>query len=976
MRFRAHIWWLLGLVPLCAVSQGDEEKRLRLALDRFFSSYDVPDYHPRDRMRVDSFRVDEKNRSLRLYANEAFCSQPFTSDGLATLRERLSFSLPQPYNAYYLTILDGNGHDVSELVPNLFRSGDEDRSRLWGSIGYTGNPWVTNLSLPYTVTRGLAGRHLFIWPSHGRYFKNEKQQWVWQRPYIYCTTEDLFTQSIVFPYLFPMLENAGAVVCSPRERDVQRNEAIVDNDFSTGGGRYAEAATAGYAWQDSPDSAFSLPAAPLRDGDNPFRTGRAREIFTTSRRTRLSTATWTPDLPCDGRYAVYVSYVSRPNSVSDARYVVYHKGGRTLFRVNQQMGGGTWVYLGTFEFAAGRPRENRVVLTNQSDYRGVVSADAVRFGGGMGRVARVPAGTSGLPRFLEAARYHAQWSGLPSEVYNTTGGTNDYVDDIRARSYMLNYLGGGSPYQPGRPGGGVPFELSLALHSDAGFYEDERIYGTLGICTTADARGFFDFSSGLSRKASRDLAALLLSSVTGDLSAAFGVRWPRRELWDRNYGETRSPDVPSAIVEMLSHQNFADLRYGHDPLFKFTLARSLYKGILRFVAHEHGLAEAQVQPLPVSHFSALLSPDGRMVSLSWRPQADPLEPDALPTAYVLYTKEDDGDFDNGVLVNGDTAVQLPVRPGVRYAFRVSAVNAGGESFPSETLAVYRAPQSEAEVLIVNGFTRLSGPAPVDTPDSLGFNLSADPGVPYLYSAAFCGPQVDFNRSAAGVEGPGGLGYSASSWEGRLFSGNTFNYPEAHGKAIAAAGPYSYSSCSRAAFCEMAVVSRRYAVVDYIAGLERNVPYNLRPFKVFDAPTRACLSAFARDGGSLLVSGAYVGSDLQSKEERGFAENVLKYCFDGTADADVSEEITGLGLQIPVFLHPNEEHYAAVHPDAIRPTDKAAFPAFAYSNGQPAGIAYRGERYSTLVMGFPFECIRSEHTRAWAMSAFLRFLLGR
>ena len=49
-------------------------------------------------------------------------------------------------------------------------------------------------------------------------------------PRLFCTTEDLFTQSFIIPYLIPMLENAGANVFTPRERDTQKQEVIVDND--------------------------------------------------------------------------------------------------------------------------------------------------------------------------------------------------------------------------------------------------------------------------------------------------------------------------------------------------------------------------------------------------------------------------------------------------------------------------------------------------------------------------------------------------------------------------------------------------------------------------------------------------------------------------------------------------------------------------------------------------------------------------
>ena len=95
-------------------------------------------------------------------------------------------------------------------------------------IEYKGKQWVKNISALSQPTKGLQGRHLSLWASHGRYYNINKDKWEWQRPYLYCTTEDLFTQTIVVPYLMPMLENAGATVFSPRERDWQPNEIIID----------------------------------------------------------------------------------------------------------------------------------------------------------------------------------------------------------------------------------------------------------------------------------------------------------------------------------------------------------------------------------------------------------------------------------------------------------------------------------------------------------------------------------------------------------------------------------------------------------------------------------------------------------------------------------------------------------------------------------------------------------------------------
>lgn len=941
------------------------------AVRDYFSSYTLAGYAPRDAMRADSCRIDESGKTVTVFANEAFCAQPFTPALVSTICRDLSRRLPPPYNTYRLTVRDRKGQAIEELVPNIYRQGGEDRSRLWGDIGYTGNAWVENTSRPFRINHGLAGRHLMVNASHGRYYRNGR--WEWQRPYIFCTTEDLFTQSYVFPFLIPMLENAGAVVCSARERDVQTAEAVVDNDANGRQGTYAELDQADAAWQRVPDSCgFAPPAGLLTDSIQPFLTGTARQVTATTRRSRLATATWTPRLPREGRYAVYVSYATRPNSVPDAHYTVYHKGGRTQFRVNQQMGGGTWVYLGTFEFGVGESRENRVVLTNQSDFRGVVTADGVRFGGGVGQTARGHAGTSGLPRFLEGARYNAQWAGLPDTLFNRGDGTNDYDDDIRSRSYLLNYLGGGSPYMPGLPGRGVPFELALAVHSDAGVRLDNSIYGTLGICTTVDGLGNPNYVAGISRKASSDFTAMLLSTVTADLSRTFGTAWTRRELWDRNYGETRTPDVPSAILEMLSHQNFADMAYGHDPRFKFTLSRAVYKAILHFVNYEHGISDYEVQPLPVRAFAARLTPEGR-VSLSWQAVIDSLSPGgARPTGYVVYTKLDDEDFDNGQLVN-TTSLTLPVMADHRYSFRVTAVNGGGESFPSEVLSVRRAARTVATILIVNGFERLGGPARIQTADSLGFDLDTDLGVPYLYTTAYAGRQINFSAADAGQEGTGGLGYCGGELVGRQIAGNTFDYPVLHGRAIAAAGRYSFVSCSKAAFLAGDINAADYDMVDYICGLECHAPQDLVDGKTFDAPTRRLLTGYLHSGGRLFVSGSYIGSDMATAEERGFTSDILKYTCVGTARADSTGRVNGLNLDIPIRRAVSAEGYSLQAPDAIVPTDSKAFTAFAYGGGRSAGIAYAGKDYRVVATGFPFESITDAAVRSKAIGAIVRFL---
>ena len=139
-------------------------------------------------------------------------------------------------------------------------------------FGYQGNSWTKNTSKPYHVSRGLEGRHLSVWASHGRYFDNGKKVWKWQRPYLFCTTEDLLSQSFVYPYLIPMLERSGAVVFTPRERDLQIQESVVDNDTYSLYGSYYESGE----WHTAEGSGFGLSFPTLNDTVFPFQIGTVR----------------------------------------------------------------------------------------------------------------------------------------------------------------------------------------------------------------------------------------------------------------------------------------------------------------------------------------------------------------------------------------------------------------------------------------------------------------------------------------------------------------------------------------------------------------------------------------------------------------------------------------------------------------------------------------------------------------------------
>ena len=905
------------------------------------------------------YQLDHQKKTLVITADEFFACQEFTPEITEHIYKKIKGEIPKVYRDYQLMVMT-NGMTIDELIPNRL-SQNADKSRLWGDIDYDGEPWVKNISSPVKVTHGLQNRHISLWASHGRFYDQARGYWRWQRPNLFSTTEDLYTQTIVVPYLIPMLEKAGAIVFTPRERDWQKQEIIVDNDGSKA--NYIEV-TKGDKWQTSKQPGFAFHTGTYTDGENPFVAGSARMVKTTSSKSRYSLATYQPYFQKAGRYAVYVSYQTLENSIPDALYTVWHKGERTQFHVNQQMGGGTWVYLGTFDFDAGYSEFNRVTVSNQSSEKGIVTTDAIRFGGGMGNIER-DGQTSQLPRALEGARYWAQWAGMPYTVYSSKGGTNDYADDINVRSLTTNRLGGGSCYMPTIEGLKVPIELSLAFHSDAGYAKDgEGLIGSLSICTTNHHEG--KLNAGISRMASRDLADALLSNETLDLKHKYG-QWNRRELFDRNYSETRLPEVPSAILEMLSHQNFPDMRYGQDPNFRFTLARSIYKTILRYVNDQHGRPFV-VTPLAPDHFRVELKKG--VACLSWDAVNDLQEPTAKPTGYVVYTAIGDADFDNGTYVRGKTEHEVELEPGLLYHFKVAAVNRGGESFTTEVLSACSMPNANKTVMIVNGFHRVSSPAIRNTPAEQGFDLDEDPGVTYGPTLGWSGRQINFDRKQMGVE-DGGLGNSGEELTGMLIAGNDFNYVMTHAKAIASAKQYNIVSCSSETVETGKVNLIGYDAVDLLLGLERHDGHSLKAYKTFTSHMQDALKRYTTHGGALLVSGAYVGTDMTQDADRQFLQNVLKSTWGGRSQTK-DNKVKGLGTEMTYWKALNEEHYAATSADILQPV-KPAFTAMQYADGYGAAIAYRSN-CRLFVMGFPFECIEGEHKQASVMKGILNYLL--
>lgn len=935
-------------------------------------------------------QVEVRGRRLRLYCSNGLANYPFRPESVKAFTDTVRRLLPEQLKRYQIEIYT-DGKNIAELIPMAYRTSADKRGEE--CFTYAAQPSLRREVNPlHTPTRGLAGRHLALWQSHGRYFEQAENRWCWQRTAHWQTREDLFTQSFVVQYLVPMLEKAGAVVLLPRERDLSTLELIVDND--KGGltsGSYTE--TEGReAWQ-SCESGFAHSKAAYLEGENPFEMGTVRRCRSVQRGAE-SHAVWRFTMPEAGRYTLYVSYRSETESTTEARYAIRQGEQIAEVAVNQRMGGGTWIPLGEFEFEVG---EVEVTLSNHTGKSSeVVTADAIRIGGGYGNIARTPCDSlrregvsyypmaSGLPRSMEGSRYWLQWAGFAPSVYAPYEGEDDYRDDYMSRAHWVNALMGGSERLPDAEGLGIPIDLALAFHSDSGVRDTDETIGTLGIFYTKE--GDEPFTGGVSRYRSRDLTDLVMSELCEDIRTLCEPSWRRRGMWNRSYYEARVPAVPTLLLELLSHQNLADMRYGHDPRFKFIASRAIYKGILKYLASQYG-ERYVVQPLPIEAFTMERTGDTTL-RLKWQPRHDRLEPTAAPEGYILYTALDNGPFDRGRRLEGKGCeVELSLIPGRHYHFRIAAFNDGGESFLSETLSAALLPEQRGEVLIINGFTRVSAAPSFRGEFEAGFSLDYDSGVPWGEDITYIGKQQVFERALFQEQEPEkALGACSTEYEGERVAGNRFHYPKLHGRSIARAG-YSYLSTSLRAIELGSCTASSHNFIDLIWGKQRTTLLGSGSsgydFALLPAPLREYLREALHGGISLFASGCYIASDIwegamSNDADRRFAREVLHYELQRGAAAQGGRlraylpEVAVGSFSFNQQLSP--ERYAVESPDALLPVGDGAFSWVCYpENSLSAGVAYAGEEYRTVLLGVPFESILHDRERDRMMQQILNFL---
>ena len=956
---------------------------------------------------VKANKIVSRGNALDFHLTSNFGDFPWRNSDVRWFKNKLKSLLPNGYKgntigdiyigknkheSYIMTTIDGSGNPASAM----FRTRD-----------HKGQSKFISQDAGQDFPMGMSGRIVALWQSHGRYYEEKTQRWEWQRAPIFQTVEDMYTQSYVLPFLIPMLENAGAYVMTPRERDIQTCEIIADNDpaFVEGRGkdvrtegRYIESGT----WSDA-GTGFADYKLFYVNRENPFQAGSARQAVQENDRRAKSEAKWIPEIPERGEYSVYISYKTLPNSTDCAHYTVTHMGGKTEFRVNQKMGGGTWIYLGTFEFDKGT--EGSVILDSdlpeghKSDKKTVITADAVRFGGGMGKIARgqkdQPASeytTSGLPSFTEGAFYWMQWAGADSTLLNLQ--EDDYTSDYADRGAWVGWMSGGSRTNPSEEGLGIPVDLSFAFHTDAGTTPNDSIIGTLSIYTLL-CEGSDKLPNGESRWQGRMYADFVQSQIVDDIRASFNPEWSRRGLWDRSYSESRTTRTPGMLLELLSHQNFGDMKYGLDPSFRFTVSRAIYKGMLKYLSARYG-CEYVVQPLPINSFAtsfrtAPAAGNAAQVRLSWAATADSLESTAIPKGYILQTRIDDGAFDKGTVIDvrnaGDKCIyDMTIKPGRIYSFKITAFNEGGRSFPSEVLSIGVPLKGKGKsVAVVNNFTRVSPPAWFDTPDYAGFNNTLDSGVPYIKEINFIGNQYQYRRELPWMDDDNpGFGASFTDQAGKVIPGNTFDYTIIHGKALMAAG-HPFHSISAEAFMSGASSGRGDNVLDLICGKQVTTPIGNgmtgSRFQVFPEKMQAALEEYVSGGGNLIVSGANIGTDVWDKifpitidpdytaKTKEFVERVLGYramtnfATNGESVWPMKNEaldLTGKVGKTGFWRERNDRIYNVETPDGIVPASEKAHTFLRYSDTNiSAATCFEGEGYKTACLGFPLEVLKEQ-----------------
>ena len=731
---------------------------------------------------------------------------------------------------------------------------------------------------PGETIGGLSGKAVYLSQCHGWIYYSSLGRFSTQRGNLHDTVEDFHNPEGMNQYLIQYLENTGASVFTVKERDLNTNMAISDND----GAGYSESGSGfqngGLGFKDM---------SPWTYGENPFESGTTRRFSANSG----LVATWIPEVPEDGYYAVYVSWDSDTTNDPSAHYRLTHKGAVIDRYFDQRVHGVTWQYAEYLWLEEGVDSLTIELIADSTASGTYLNADAVRIGGGFSDVERYGE-TAERPRWEEGAILHTQFNGAPPSVYDPYSDGNGSDPSARSRWAAWEHPAGEDA-------------VYLSWHSNAG--------GGTGTDT------FYDESNPVAGSA--DLAHFVQDELIDTIRDQHDSSWSDRGVRTANFAEVNSSynsEMPSILVELGFHDSSYDTSFLLEPKFRENASRAMARGIVKYFADRDGV-EPIFQPEPPRSFSVIPIESG--AELHWENGAVGAPFGDLPTSYRVYQSNDGRSWDNGAAVF-DKFLEVPLSGGQTKYFRVAAINDGGSSFSSETLA-YKQPNGlKNPILIVSAHDRLQSTSLFwADADSLGSVR-----------------RMNLRRI------------------------NAFDSIIAAAEAVSAAG-YPFASISDEELPNTDLST--FSVVIWMSGEESTLD------ETFNSSDQEILRSFVDDGGRLIVSGAEIFWDLDyqgSAEDKSFAEEVLGSLLDSDDAESYLANGEGILDGIPMnFSFDEGAPYNVEWPDTL---DSVHAVVARYDSGAVAGI-HTG---SAVVFGFPLDLIIDLDSRTQLFSILLDDLL--
>lgn len=744
--------------------------------------------------------------------------------------------------------------------------------------------------------------------------------WTTQRGNNNQIVEDFGNQDQLLSYA-DYLWRAGATVVPMRPVGHQPNEVIVDNINATFTGSWTVGGSTPY---------FST-----TDGS-----GVSYRVAN-STLTETAVARFTPNIPVAGFYPVYAWALTGSNRAEDQLYRVVHSGGATEVKVNHQRVGRGWVYLGMYHFNAGT--SGRVEISNKSATAGsAVIADAIRFGNGVGSIARAGR-TSGELREDEAALYwieaSAGWTAPGTRVSSSNWRTS--TDDGTATV--------GAPLRWSAYMNAAPFGQSVYLgwHTNAGGGR-----GTLALWNNpsqfpgTNTTNQLSWAQTIAKEINDDMVALG--------SPPLESTWPNRTNLTFNsssfaYGEINGSvngnEFDATIIEVAFHDNVDDANLLRGPLARDRIGWSAAQGTIRYFNQFGGSALAFAPDAP-RNVRTEADRSGNLIVRWDAPTTGVFG--GTPTSYRIQSSHNGYGFDGGLIVPGGSTARSYTIPKAQIGqtgafFRVIAQNAGGASAPSLVVAGRVGDRQIGRVLIVNGFDRFDR----------SLNVRQSMRISGTFAGITTGTPTTFDRVRP------------------LFS-NSFDYVVQHATAIRSFSDVlvGYDSTSNDSVISGAVRLTDYAAVIWHVGEESSAD------RTFDATERSLITSYLNTGGKLMASGAEIGYELSGL---GVASSWLTSTFKASYVGDDANTYNTSGLSSGILSSINlsfdngQQFYNVDFPDRLAAAAGGAV-AMNYSGGTGGGAVVTSQTGATktVLMGFPFETITSSANRNAVMARVLQF----